>query len=98
MDEYKRFLKMTHEVFDELLSYIEIDIMKQTTFLREPIPAKMKLAATLYYLSTVMSYSHLQCIFRIHRTTIGQFIPEDCDAIYLRLKDKYLKVRHIKLK
>ena len=52
MDEYKRFLKMTHEVFDELLSYIEIDIMKQTTVLREPIPAKMKLAATLYYLST----------------------------------------------
>ena len=93
VDEYKRFLRMTPEIFDELLSYIEVDITKQTTVLREAIPAKMKLAATLYYLSTGMNYSHLQHIFRIHRTTIGLFIPKVCDEIYLRLKDKYLKVR-----
>ena len=56
--EYKRFLQMTHELFDELLSYIEIDITKQTTILQEPIPAKMIVAATLYfyYLSTGISY------------------------------------------
>ena len=55
--EYKRFLQMTHELF-ELLSYIEIDITKQTTVLQEPIPAKMIVAATLYfyYLSTGISY------------------------------------------
>ena len=49
---------MTHELFDELLSYIEIDITKQTTVLQEPIPAKMIVAATLYfyYLSTGISY------------------------------------------
>ena len=98
INEYKRFLKMTPEVFDELLSYIEIDITKQTTVLREPTPVKMKLEATLYYLSTGKSYSHLQHIFRIHKTTIGQFFPEVCDATSLRLKGKYLMVRHIKLK
>ena len=48
-----------------------------------------------YYLSTGMSYSNLQHTIRIHRTTIGQFIPEINDTIFLRLKDKYLKVRHI---
>ena len=59
---------MTHEVFDELLSYVEIDITKQTTVLREPIPAKMKLAATLYYLSTGMSYSYLSRRFAMQFT------------------------------
>ena len=34
---------MNPGVFDEFLSYIEIDIMNQTAVLREPIPAKMKL-------------------------------------------------------
>ena len=43
------FENVPYEVFVELLSYIEIDITKQTTISREPIPAKMKLAATLYY-------------------------------------------------
>ena len=47
-----------------------------------------------YYLSTGMSYSNLQHTIRIHRTTIGQFIPEINETIFLRLKDKYLKVRH----
>ena len=48
----------TPEVFDKLLSYIEIDITKPTTILGEPILDKMKLAATFYYLFTGMSYSH----------------------------------------
>ena len=82
-DEWKQFLKITLKAFDELLSYLEIDITEQTTVLRETIPAEMKLVATLYYLSTGMSYSHLQHIFRIHGTTIGQFTQEVCDAIYL---------------
>ena len=80
-------------VFDEVLSYIEKHY--ETNNKREPIPAKMKLLANLYYLSTGMSYSNLQHTIRIHRTTIGQFIPEINDTIFLRLKDKYLKVRHI---
>ena len=54
---------MTSEVFNELLSYIEMDIAEQARVLRETIPAKMK--------STGRSFSHLQNIFRIRRTTIG---------------------------
>ena len=40
---------MNPEVFDNFLSYTEIDITKQTAVSREPIPLKMKLAATLSY-------------------------------------------------
>ena len=59
IDECKRFLKMTPKVSDELLSYKEIGITKQTTVLQELVPAKMKFNATLYYLFTGISYSHL---------------------------------------
>ena len=72
IDGYKRFLKMTPEVFDDLLSYIETDITKQTRVLREPIPAKMKLAGNsllfIYWIE-----SHLQHIFCVHRSATGQF-------------------------
>ena len=68
---------MNPKVFDNFLSYIEIDITKQTAVSREPILLKMKLAATLSYFSSGSSYSHLYHIFCIHRTTIGKFIPKE---------------------
>ena len=51
-DEYKRFLRMTPDNFNELLKLIETDIQKQNTYLRDAIPAKIKLAVTLRFLAT----------------------------------------------
>ena len=51
-DEYKRFLRMTPDNFSELLKLIETDIQKQNTYLRDAIPAKIKLAVTLRFLAT----------------------------------------------
>lgn len=34
------------------------------------------------------TFTSLQYIFRIHRTTIGQFIVEVCEAHYDKLKDQ----------
>ena len=49
--EYTKFLRFTPALFDNLLELIEMDIQKQETVLREPIQAKVKLAATLKFLS-----------------------------------------------
>ena len=53
-DEYKRFLRMTPDNFNELelLKLIETDIQKQNAHLRDAIPAKIKLAVTLRFLAT----------------------------------------------
>ena len=51
-DEYKRFLRMTPDNFNELLKLIETDIQKQNTYLRDAIPAKIKLAVTFRFLAT----------------------------------------------
>ena len=58
-DEYKRFLKMMPDNFNELLKLIETDIQKQNTHLRDGIPAEIKLAAMLRFLATGSNYADL---------------------------------------
>ena len=84
---------MTAEDFDKILEIIEPDIPKQDTNMRRAVPAKVKLAATLRFLSTGSSYTDLQYQFRIHDSTLSNFVPIACDKIYEKLKDNYMKVR-----
>ena len=90
--EYKKFLRMTLEIFDDLLNLIECEIQKKRTIMRDPIPPDIKLAAILRSLSTGANYAEMQHIYRTHRSIINKFIPKVCQAIYTRLKDAYLKV------
>ena len=48
----------------------------------------MKLAATLRYLTTGKTFTSLQYLFRIHRTTLGNFIFEVCNALNDKLRDQ----------
>ena len=90
--EYKKFLRMTLEIFDDLLNLIECEIQKKRTIMRDPIPPDIKLAAILRSLSTGANYAEMQHIYRTHQSIINKFIPKVCQAIYARLKDAYLKV------
>ena len=83
---------MLPENFEELVSLIDKSIEKERTVMRDPIPARVKLAATIRFLSTGANYADLQHVFRIHKSTLSKFIPDVCDAIYTCLKEKYLKV------
>ena len=56
----------------------------------DPIPARVKLAAIIRFLSTGANYADLQHVFRIHKNTLSKFIPDVCEAIYTCLKEKYL--------
>ena len=95
--EYKKFLHMSPDVFDELLNLIEEDITRQNTHLRESIPARVKPAATIRFLATGENYSDLQYQFRVHQSMLGQFIPELCNAIFKKLKGTYMKVLYFVL-
>ena len=89
-DKYKRFLRMTPDNFNEFLKLIDRDIQKQNTHLRDAIPAKIKLAATFRFLATGSNYADLQHLFRVHKSTLSQFVPKACEALYEKLKDDYL--------
>ena len=83
---------MGPENYNELLGLIKEDISKVTTHLREVIPPKIKLAITIRFLATGNSDQGLSTCFQVHKSTIGKFVPEVCDALYRKLKDNYLKV------
>lgn len=91
--EYEKFLRMSPDIFDELLSIVEPTIKKQDTVMRAALSPGIRLAATIRFLATGASYTELQHIFRVHRSTLGKLIPEVCDGIYKSLKEQYLKVR-----
>ena len=50
------------------------------------------LSVTLRFLATGETYRSLGFQFRIHYTTIGEFIPEVLDAIYKALEEDYFKM------
>ena len=91
--EYKRFLRMTPQTFDELLELVEEDITKENTRFRDANPASRKLAITIKFLATGMSYSELAYQFRVHKSTAVKFVPEVCKVIYNRLKENCMKAR-----
>ena len=89
---YKDYLRMTSENFEEIFQLIKDDIRKENTKMREPIPPRLKLAATIRFLSTGESYKSFSFQFRIHNSTLSLFVPEVCQAIFNRQKEKYMKV------
>ena len=92
-DWYKNYLRMSANDFDELLSLVNDDLVKQNTHLRDSIPAAIKLALTIRYLATGISFTELQYQYRVHKSTISIFVPKVCEAIYQNLREKYMKVR-----
>lgn len=91
VEGYKNHLRMLPHQFDELLCKVKNAIQKQDTHMRNAIPAKIKLEVTLRYLAAGDSIYTLETLHRVARSTIAQFIPEVCDAIYNALKD-YMRV------
>ena len=74
---------------------IRNDITKKDTPMREPIPPEIKLAVTIRFLATGTTFEDLSMCFRVHKSTIGKFVPEVCEAIYRRLKNDYFQVKFI---
>ena len=89
---FTNYLRMTPEKFNEILVLIRDDITKNDTPMREPIPPEIKLAVTIPFLATGTTFEDLLMCFRVHKSTIGKFVPEVCEAI---LKNDYFQVKSI---
>ena len=86
-----RYVRMSKERFDHLLSLIRDRITKKNTQMREAITAGERLLVTLRYLATGMSQQTLCYNFRIGRTTASNIIREVCIALYDALSPIYLR-------
>ncbi|XP_055846366.1 uncharacterized protein LOC129912239 [Episyrphus balteatus] len=90
-EDYKCYLRMKDEQFQELLSLVDPFIKKQDTLMRTAISSEQRLILTLRFLATGNDYSDLKFSSRISPQAIGKIVPETCLAIYNTLKKKYLK-------
>ena len=76
-----RYLRMSKERFDHLLSLVIEKITKKNTNMREAISAEERLVITLRYLATGMSQQNLCYSFRVGRTTASNIVSDVCVAI-----------------
>ena len=83
-----RYIRMTPERFDHLLSLVKEQIEKKDTCFRKSIPAAARLVITLRYLASGETQS-LSYSYRVGRSTISNIVSETCIAIYEYLKDPY---------
>ena len=88
---YYRYLRMSKERFDHLLSLVREKITEKDTRLREAITAEERLVITLRYLSAGMSRQDLCYNFRVGRATVSNILKEVCDAIYNVLSSIYMR-------
>ena len=78
---YFKFFRMSSEIFDLLLSYIEPRISPQKCT-REPIHARERLEVVLRYLATGDLMFSTGLLFRISEAATHNFIAKVCNAIW----------------
>ncbi|KAJ8945524.1 hypothetical protein NQ317_004606 [Molorchus minor] len=84
--DYRNFLRMDQESFDNLLDLVRQDIEKKDTKMHEAIPASQRLSVTLRYLASGMDLEDLK--FTCHCSqTLELIIMETCSAIIKALKE-----------
>ena len=88
---YKNYLRITPDLFQEMVEKLTPRLQKLCTFMREAFQVGLKLAATLQFLATGNSYPSLHYSFKVQASTICKFIPEVCKAIIAVYKDKVLR-------
>ena len=88
---YKNYLRITPDLFAEMVEKVSPTLSKATTRMRLPLPVGMKLAVTLRHLATGNSYASLSYSFRVSKGAICIFVPQVCKAIIEAYKDEVMK-------
>ncbi|CAH4034440.1 unnamed protein product [Pieris brassicae] len=81
-DEFRNFLRMDSECFEELLNMVSPLIQKQDTLMRESISPRERLTVTLRFLVTGQSYEDLKFSAVISPQLMSTMIPETRSAMF----------------
>ncbi|XP_063388799.1 uncharacterized protein LOC134674612 [Cydia fagiglandana] len=90
-EDFKIYLRLSPDLFQELLSLVKPHITKKDTHLRAAVTAEERLLATLKYLTSGRDLRELKFCTSISSQLLSEIIPETCQAIFEALKD-YIKV------
>ncbi|XP_064475736.1 uncharacterized protein LOC135389631 [Ornithodoros turicata] len=90
--EYRRYLRMTPDSFEELLRMVKHHIQKEDTNMRESIQPEERLDLTLRFLATGESMRSLHYQYRMGVSTVHSIVYETCSALIKILGQKYIKL------
>jgi len=88
--DFINFLRMTPQMYDEILARVGPRLEKQRTRCREPIEPGLKLALTLRHLASGDTYTSLHYDWRVPVNTQSIFVPEVCQALIDEYGDELL--------
>eukprot|EP00731_Ephydatia_muelleri_P013973 Em0007g1283a len=91
VSSYLNFVRMNASTFETLLTKVAPLIARKDTNMRDAIPPGECLAVTLRFLATGERYRSLSYLYHIPAQTIGQIVPDVCDAI-VQVLQEFLKV------
>ena len=84
-----RYLRMSPERSDHLLSLVKDKFIKEDKRFRKSILPEERSLLTLKFHVTGMSQQRLSFLFTIDKSTVGKIFAETCQAIYDSLKGTY---------
>ncbi|XP_011858800.1 PREDICTED: uncharacterized protein LOC105556330, partial [Vollenhovia emeryi] len=90
-EKYRRCLRMTADIFEDLVEKLSLLIKRQDTHLRESISPAERLVVTLRHLATGETQESLSYSFRLGQSTISGIIKDTCRALISVLQEKHLK-------
>ena len=88
---HRNFVRLSPELFRELVERGGPVIQKEKTRFREPLLAGLKVVITLRYLAEWDSYKTLMYGFRVVFSIISLFVPDMCKANYQLYREEQLK-------
>ena len=91
-DDFKNYLRMDSNTFDELLNMMRPLLTKKDTPMRPSISAEERLVATLRFLVTGRSYEDLKYTTGISAQALGRIITDTCRGPFHVLRMDYLVV------
>ena len=91
-EKFKELMRMDVATFHEILHLVAPNLTLQSTNCRDPITPGQKLAFTIRYLSTGISYRDLVANFRVSPSSVSRMVVPVCQAILDALERDYLKI------
>jgi hypothetical protein len=87
---FKNFLRVTPEMYTELVHRLSPRLQKHDTWYRDCLQVGLKVAITLRHLATGDSYHSLMYLFYVPHNTISLLVKAVCQAIYQEYADEVI--------
>jgi hypothetical protein len=84
-DQWYENFRVTKGTFAFILSKINLNILHKDTVMRNAVPAKRRLAITLYFLASTAEYKTIANLFGVCAAFVCICVKEVCEAVRKRL-------------